>query len=56
MKPDTMTATALISVPRSGVFDVLADPSIHGAIDGTHGAGKDDTIRRLLATIQHQAP
>ena len=35
MKPETLTATATISAPRSEVFDVLANPSAHAAIDGT---------------------
>ena len=35
MKPDTLTATAEIGAPESDVFDVLANPSTHAAIDGT---------------------
>jgi hypothetical protein len=35
MKHEQMVATAVIGVPRSRVFDVLADPSTHAAIDGT---------------------
>ena len=35
MKPETITATATVNVPTFTVFDVLADPSTHAAIDGT---------------------
>ena len=35
MNLERMTATAKISVPRSEVFDVLANPSAHASIDGT---------------------
>ena len=35
MTDETMTATTTISAPVQTVFDVLADPSTHQAIDGT---------------------
>lgn len=35
MSAETMTATATIEAPPAAVFDVLADPSTHAAIDGT---------------------
>ncbi len=35
MTEETMTATTTISAPVQTVFDVLADPSTHQAIDGT---------------------
>jgi hypothetical protein len=35
MKPEQMTATATLGVPRAELFDILADPSTHAAIDGT---------------------
>ena len=35
MTEETMTATTTINAPLQTVFDVLADPSTHRAIDGT---------------------
>ncbi|MBB2989370.1 hypothetical protein FHR72_000833 [Mycolicibacterium iranicum] len=32
---ETMTVTTTVDAPASAVFAVLADPSTHGAIDGT---------------------
>ena len=35
MTDETMTATCVVDAPAQTVFDVLADPTTHQAIDGT---------------------
>jgi uncharacterized protein YndB with AHSA1/START domain len=35
MTSDTITATITVPAPAETVFDVLADPTTHSAIDGT---------------------
>ena len=35
MTDETMTATCVVDAPAETVFDVLADPTTHQAIDGT---------------------
>ena len=35
MTEETMSATMSVDAPPETVFDVLADPSTHAAIDGT---------------------
>ncbi|MGB6208345.1 polyketide cyclase [Mycobacterium sp.] len=40
MTNDTMSATITIPAPAETVFDVLADPTTHSAIDGTGWVGE----------------
>lgn len=35
MADDTLSVTAVVNAPPEAVFDVLADPATHSAIDGT---------------------
>jgi uncharacterized protein YndB with AHSA1/START domain len=49
---ETMTATTTINVPVQTVFDVLADPTTHQAIDGTGWVGESQGGQPLTHTGQ----
>jgi hypothetical protein len=52
MTDDRVHATLTVNAPVQAVFDVLADPTTHAAIDGTGGCGNRWTGKRLTATGQ----
>jgi uncharacterized protein YndB with AHSA1/START domain len=47
-----MNATAIVNAPVESVFDVLADPSTHEAIDGTGWVRQPLDAKRLTETGQ----
>jgi hypothetical protein len=49
---DTMSATTTVNAPADIVFDVLADPSTHEAIDGTGWVRESLDGKRLTETGQ----
>jgi hypothetical protein len=52
MTEETMTATTTVNAAAGVVFDVLADPSTHEAIDGTGWVRQPLGGKRLTATGQ----
>jgi hypothetical protein len=52
MTEETMTATTTVNAAAGVVFDVLADPSTHEAIDGTGWVRQPLYGKRLTATGQ----
>jgi uncharacterized protein YndB with AHSA1/START domain len=52
MAEDFIAATTTIEAPAQTVFDVLADPAAHAAIDGTGWVGKPRTDTPLSGTGQ----
>ena len=49
---ETLIATTTINAPAQTVFDVLADPSTHAAIDGTGWVRETQDAARLTETGQ----
>lgn len=52
MTEETMSVTTTINAPTQKVFDVLADPSTHEAIDGTGWVRQSLDGKRLTSTGQ----
>jgi len=52
MTDETMTATCVVDAPAETVFDVLADPTTHQAIDGTGWVRESLADKRLTAVGQ----
>jgi hypothetical protein len=52
MSEETMAATAVVNAPAETVFDVLADPATHQAIDGTGWVREPVDSEPLTATGQ----
>ena len=52
MTDDRVHATLTVNAPAQAVFDVLADPTTHAAIDGTGWVREPVDSKRLTATGQ----
>jgi uncharacterized protein YndB with AHSA1/START domain len=52
MTDETMTATCVVDAPAETVFDVLADPTTHQAIDGTGWVRESLAGKRLTGVGQ----
>jgi hypothetical protein len=52
MTDETMTATCVVDAPAGTVFDVLADPTTHQAIDGTGWVRESLAGKRLTEVGQ----
>ena len=52
MTDETMTATCVVDAPAETVFDVLADPTTHQAIDGTGWVRESLAGKRLTEVGQ----
>jgi uncharacterized protein YndB with AHSA1/START domain len=52
MTDETMTATCIVDAPAETVFDVLADPTTHQAIDGTGWVRESLAGKRLTGVGQ----
>lgn len=52
MSEETVAARRVVDAPAEAVFDVLADPSSHAAIDGTGWVGRPVDEGRLEGTGQ----
>ena len=52
MTDETVSATSVIEAPASVIFDVLADPAMHAAIDGTGWVREAPDSHRVTAAGQ----
>ena len=53
MTDETMTATCVVDAPAETVFDVLADPTTHQAIDGTGWVQEAVDPAPLTEVVRH---